>query len=98
MPNTVIKFTVLHTSNFDPTTIGGIAGQSWIHYVPSCINYKLPYHVKGLISSLTVGIRDVYITNTLIGLHSIIKAKLMDCVSQKTVISAIFGLSLPVTH
>ena len=78
MPNIVIKFTVLHTSNFDPNTIGGIYGQAWGHYVSSHINYKPPYHVKGLTSSLTVGLRGVCITNTLIGLPSIIKVKLTD--------------------
>ena len=80
----VIHFTGFHVYDFDSVTIFIIGEQDWGPDGSAGIHYKLPYHVQGILTSLTIGITDKCIKNTLVGQLCMVKSNIIHDDSQKT--------------
>ena len=64
-------------SEYDALVIGGIDGQVWGPDITACITYRLPHTVQGMPATITIGLADECITNTLVGIPFMTRARLI---------------------
>ena len=90
-PHLVVAFVDFTKDNFDPLSIGGIDGQRWGPSVTACITYLLPYVIQGHATTVTFGLAEETVCNTLIGTPFMEKARMTHAAAENIVSSAVFN-------
>lgn len=96
-PNLVLTYIDFVEHAFDPLVISGIDGQVWGPNIIACITYRLPYTYHGSQCSITFGLADEVVCNTLVGAPFMIKGRLVHHAADNVVTSGIFGVQFPCT-
>jgi hypothetical protein len=98
-PDLVTGFIDLTIDNrFDPLTIGGIDGEVYGPSVTAIISYRLPYIVNGQNCSITFGLAEQAVTNSLVGLPFMMMAGMVHSAKDKMVSSTVFASSYVCEH
>jgi hypothetical protein len=100
-PDLVISFIDFATdpqSRYDPLTIGGIDGQVYGPSVTATITYQLPYIVNGQTCSITFGLADHAVANSLIGIPFMVLTGMVHAAKEKMVSSTVFAASYAYEH
>jgi hypothetical protein len=98
-PDLVTQFIDLNDDNrYDPLTIGGIDGEVYGPSVTAIISYRLPYIVNGHNCSITFGLAEQAVTNSLVGLPFMIMAGMVHSAKDRMVSSTVFASSYVCEH
>lgn len=97
-PDIVVQFIDFANSEYNPLAIGRVDRQAWGPDINACIIYKLPYTMQGFPATLTIGLADECIINTLVSLPFMIKAKLVHDTAERIVMSGVFGSTWQIRH
>jgi len=96
-PPLIASFIDFAKSEYDALAIGGIDGQVWGPDITACITYRLPHTVQGMPATITIGLADECITNTLVGIPFMTRARLIYDAAEQVVHAGVFGTTWRVT-